>query len=158
MKKKLKIEEILSAIILGIMCVISFGNVLSRYVFHASFAATEEIVVNLFVWMTVLGIALAFEKGSHLNMTIVTDRLSPRGKAIAQLFAAAIGIIIFVIVDYYSCREIYRDITVYHTTSEALDIPVWIYTAGIPIFSIFIFKNLIKSIISSLKPLSGGAK
>jgi len=36
MKQKLKIEEILSAIILGIMSVIAFGNVLSRYVFHAS--------------------------------------------------------------------------------------------------------------------------
>jgi len=144
MKQKLKIEEILSAIILGIMSVIAFGNVLSRYVFHASFAATEEVVVNLFVWMTVLGIAMAFEKGSHLSMTMVTERLSPRGKAVANIVSAVIGVILFVIIDYYSCREIYRDLTIYHTRSEALDIPVWIYTAGIPVFSIFIFKNLIK--------------
>lgn len=158
MKQKLKIEEILSAIILGIMSVIAFGNVLSRYVFHASFAATEEVVVNLFVWMTVLGIAMAFEKGSHLSMTMVTERLSPRGKAVANIVSAVIGVILFVIIDYYSCREIYRDLTIYHTRSEALDIPVWIYTAGIPVFSIFIFKNLIKNIIDSLKLASGGAK
>lgn len=158
MKQKLKIEEILSAIILGIMSVIAFGNVLSRYVFHASFAATEEVIVNLFVWMTVLGIAMAFEKGSHLSMTMVTERLSPRGKAIANIVAAVIGIILFVIIDYYSFREIYRNLTIYHTRSEALDIPVWIYTAGIPVFSIFIFKNLIKSILNSLKLASGGAK
>jgi len=94
MKQKLKIEEILSAIILGIMSVIAFGNVLSRYVFHASFAATEEVVVNLFVWMTVLGIAMAFEKGSHLSMTMVTERLSPRGKAVANIVSAVIGVIL----------------------------------------------------------------
>ncbi|MBP8612891.1 MAG: TRAP transporter small permease [Candidatus Atribacteria bacterium] len=158
MKQKLKIEEILSAIILGIMSVIAFGNVLSRYVFHASFAATEEVVVNLFVWMTVLGIAMAFEKGSHLSMTMVTERLSPRGKAVANIVSAVIGVILFVIIDYYSCREIYRDLTIYHTRSEALDIPVWIYTAGIPVFSIFIFKNLIKNVLNSLKLASGGAK
>jgi len=94
--------------------------------------------------MTVLGIAMAFEKGSHLSMTMVTERLSPRGKAVANIVSAVIGVILFVIIDYYSCREIYRDLTIYHTRSEALDIPVWIYTAGIPVFSIFIFKNLIK--------------
>jgi hypothetical protein len=30
--------------------------------------------------------------------------------------------------------------------SEALRIPEWIYTIGIPIFSVFIFKNIYKGL------------
>jgi len=44
--------------------------------------------------MTVLGIAMAFEKGSHLSMTMVTERLSPRGKAVANIVSAVIGVIL----------------------------------------------------------------
>jgi len=79
--KKLKIEEVLIIIILGIMALVDFVNVLSRYIFHFSFAATEEITVNLFVWLTVLGIAVAFERGSHLGMNTLFDKFPKSLKA-----------------------------------------------------------------------------
>jgi TRAP-type C4-dicarboxylate transport system permease small subunit len=37
------------------MALIAFVNVLSRYFFNFSIGATEEITINLFVWMTVVG-------------------------------------------------------------------------------------------------------
>ncbi|MCJ7541671.1 MAG: TRAP transporter small permease subunit, partial [Desulfobacterales bacterium] len=65
---KLRFEDYITALLLFIMAAIAFINVLSRYFFHFSFAATEEITINLFVWMTVLGSGIAFERGGHLGM------------------------------------------------------------------------------------------
>lgn len=137
--KKYTIEEILSSIILSIMATIAFINVLSRYLFKLSIAATEELEVNFFVWLTILGIALAFEKGSHLNMTIIYDKFPNWMKKLSTIISSLLAIILFVIVNYFAIREIYMDLTLFHMRSEALNIPNWIYVIGIPIFFYFCF-------------------
>lgn len=151
--KKYTIEEILSSIILSIMATIAFINVLSRYLFKLSIAATEELEVNFFVWLTILGIALAFEKGSHLNMTIIYDKFPNWMKKLSTIISSLLAIILFVIVNYFAIREIYMDLTLFHMRSEALNIPNWIYVIGIPIFSIFVFKKIITSTIKNLKEI-----
>ncbi len=50
------------------MALIAFVNVLSRYFINFSIGATEEITINLFVWMTVVGTGIAFERGAQLGM------------------------------------------------------------------------------------------
>jgi len=154
MKSKLKIDELLAAIILAVMSVIGFGNTMSRFIFHASLAATEEIEVNLFVWFTVLGIGLAFERGAHLGMNILFDKFPRLLKKIVIIISSSLSALIFVIVDYFAIREIYMDLTLFHMRSEALNIPNWIYTIGIPILSIFIFLRLYQSSTEKLKGLS----
>jgi TRAP-type C4-dicarboxylate transport system permease small subunit len=157
--RKLQLEEIFAIVILSIMAIIDFINVLSRYIFHISFAATEEITVNLFVWLTVIGIAIAFERGSHLGMNTVFDKFPKNLKAVAIIISGVLAVFIFVMVDFYAIKDVIRDMTLYHSRSEALNIPVWIYTIGTPVFSIFVFKNVIVSTIKNVKTLlTGGVK
>lgn len=156
--KKRTIEEWLVIIIVSVMAVLGFGNVLSRYIFHASFAATEEIEINMFVWITVLGIAIAFEKGSHLGMTMLYDKFPTWLKKVALVISALLAIYLFAMVDYYSIREIYKDMTFFHARSDALNIPIWIYTIGIPIFSILVFEKVISSTVRNIKSLNRGTK
>ncbi len=151
--KKYTIEEILSSIILSLMAIIAFINVLSRYLFKLSIAATEELEVNFFVWLTILGIALAFEKGSHLNMTIVYNKFPKWMKKLSIILSSILSIILFGIVNYFAIRDIYMDLTLFHMRSEALNIPNWIYVTGIPIFSIFVFKKIITSTIKNFKEI-----
>ncbi|MDD3655498.1 MAG: TRAP transporter small permease [Atribacterota bacterium] len=157
-KKKIVPEEFISAILLFIMASIAFVNVLSRWFFHLSFAFTEEIAIHFFVWMTTLGIAIAFERGAHLGMTTIYEKLPKVPRKIAAVISAFMAILLFLIVDYYALREIYMDITIFHMESEALRIPQWIYTIGIPIFSLFIFKNIIKGIFKEFQRIEGEIK
>jgi len=112
----------------------------------------------MFVWVTVLGIAIAFEKGSHLGMTMFYDKFPNWLKKVALVVSALLAIYLFTVVDYYSIREIYKDMTIFHARSDALNIPIWIYTSGIPIFSIFVFEKLISTMIRNIKSLDRGAK
>src|SRR3972149_5586535 len=61
----------------------AFVNVITRYVVQYSLAFTEEIVVSLFVWLTLLGSAVAFREGSHLAFTSLVDRAPPAGRRAA---------------------------------------------------------------------------
>ena len=49
--QRIRVDHWIAAILLFTMASIAFINVLSRYLFHFSFAATEEITINLFVWL-----------------------------------------------------------------------------------------------------------
>ena len=66
--KPIRLDHLIVAALLMAMALIAFVNVLSRYFVHFSIGATEEITINLFVWMTVIGTGIAFERGAHLGM------------------------------------------------------------------------------------------
>jgi TRAP-type C4-dicarboxylate transport system permease small subunit len=144
-KLKLKFDELIAASLLSIMSVLTFVNVINRYVFKKSIAFTEEITINLFVWITLLGIAVAFRRGANLKMTSILDLLSPRIQKLAVTISGVIGTIIFLFVIFNSVQEIYKNITFYHATSAALGIPTWIYSMGTPLFSVFIIVEIWRS-------------
>ena len=90
-KKRIRIDELMGAIFLAIMAIIAFTNVINRYFFHRGFAFTEEITVNLFVWITLLGIAIAFRRGANLKMTNLFDTFSPNLKRVALIISTCLG-------------------------------------------------------------------
>lgn len=151
MKKKLHLDELIGAILLGIMSLITFLNVMNRYFFKRSIAFTEEITVNMFVWITLLGISMAFRRGTNLKMTNLFDLISPPLKKAAIIGAGILGTFLFLFLIANSLQEIYKNITFYKTTSEALGIPTWIYSLGTPIFSLVVIRELVKSTYGMLK-------
>ena len=154
--KGIRIDYWLAAIMLFTMAAIAFINVLSRYLFHFSFAATEEITINLFVWMTVVGSAIAFERGSQLGMVTLFNIFPKRYKKLVILLSAALSAILFLLVDYYMLQAIYEELTLFQATSAALDIPVWIYYAGVPVLSVFVFTGIYRQAAQHLARLESG--
>ena len=139
-KPTFRLDHLITAAMLFAMAAIAFANVVSRYVFHFSFSATEEITINLFVWLTVAGSGIAFERGAQLGM-VTLFKIFPRNlqKAVV-IFSALLSAALFMIVDIFMIQAIYDEITLFQATSASLGIPVWIYYAGIPVFSVFVFK------------------
>jgi TRAP-type C4-dicarboxylate transport system permease small subunit len=154
-KSAFRIDQWIVAILLFLMAAIAFINVLSRYFFHFSFAATEEITINMFVWMTVVGSGIAFGRGSHLGMVTLFKRFPPRLQKGVVLFSAILSAVLFVLVDIYMIQSIYEEVTIFHATSGALGIPVWIYYAGVPVLSVFLFRGIYKGALAKLASLGG---
>jgi TRAP-type C4-dicarboxylate transport system permease small subunit len=135
------------------MASIAFINVLSRYLFHFSFAATEEITINLFVWLTIVGSGIAFERGAHLGMVTLFNVFPKRFKKVVIVFASALSALLFILVNVYMIQAIYDEMVLFHATSGALGIPVWIYYMGVPTMSIFVFRGIYRDAIAKLAAL-----
>ncbi|UCF82694.1 MAG: TRAP transporter small permease subunit [Desulfobacteraceae bacterium] len=153
--KRIRIDHWLVAILLFSMASIAFINVLSRYLFHFSFAATEEITINLFVWITVIGSGIAFERGGQLGMVTLYNIFPKKLKKFVIVFGSGLSAILFVLVDIYMIQAIYEELTLFHATSAALGIPVWIYYIGVPVFSVFVFAGIYREASSKLNALKG---
>ena len=149
----IRIDHWIVAVLLFAMASIAFINVLSRYLFHFSFAATEEITINLFVWMTVIGSGIAFERGGQLGMVTLYNIFPKKFKKIIILFSSGLSAILFLLVDIYTIQAIYFELKIFKATSAALGIPVWIYYIGVPILSIFVFQGIYRDASSKLDGL-----
>jgi len=149
----IRIDHLIAAILLFTMAAIAFINVLSRYLFHFSFAATEEITINLFVWLTVVGSGIAFERGGQLGMITLYNIFPKKFKKLVIIFSAGLSALLFLFVDIYMIQAIYDELTLFNATSAALEIPVWIYYIGVPIFSIFVFTGIYRDASSKLDKL-----
>lgn len=135
-------EELLGSALLAIMVSIAFVNVVVRYCTSFSFAWSEEITINFFVWVTLLGTAKAFRDGTHLAMTIVYNALPKRGRICCYLFACILCLIFFGSLIYTGSIEVWDEYEL-ESISESLGIPVWWYTIGTPLFSaLIIFRML----------------
>lgn len=148
------IDHWLAAILLFTMAAIAFLNILSRYLFHFSFAATEEITINLFVWLTVVGSGIAFERGGQLGMVTLYNLFPLKFKKAVIYISAGFSALLFVLVDIFMIQAIYDEITVFQATSAALSIPVWIYYAGVPLFSVFVFRGICRDAAAKIGGLA----
>jgi TRAP-type C4-dicarboxylate transport system permease small subunit len=140
------------------MALIAFVNVLSRYFINFSIGATEEITINLFVWMTVVGTGIAFERGAQLGMVTFFNLFPLKMKRSLVVFSALLGAGLFILVCIYMIQAIYDELTLFHATSAALGIPVWIYYAGVPFFSVFVFRGIYRGTQTRLALLDGEAR
>jgi len=151
--KHIRIDHWIAAILLFSMASIAFINVLSRYLFHFSFAATEEITINLFVWLTVVGSGIAFERGGQLGMVTLYNVFPIKFKRLVILFGSVLSALLFILVDIYMIQAIYDELTLFHATSAALGIPVSIYYVGVPLFSVFVFAGIYRDASSKIEGL-----
>ena len=143
------------AILLFLMAAIAFVNVLSRYIFHFSLAATEELTINLFVWMTVIGSGLAFERGGQLGMVTFFNLFPARMRQGVIVGSALLSAALFLVVNIFMIQAIYDELTIFHAKSGALSIPIWIYYLGVPIFSIFVFQGIYRNAATRLRKFNG---
>ena len=124
-------EKILCAVIFLAMTGIGFVNVVVRYLTNRSFAATEELLVNGFLLLTVLGAAIAARRGEHLAVTILYDVLPRPGRVLLLWMSLALGIVLLLLSAWF-CWQLLMYQLRSGTASYALQLPAWYYTVGLP--------------------------
>jgi C4-dicarboxylate transporter, DctQ subunit len=82
-------EETLIAIFLGLMTLVTFANVVARYVFNDNILWALETTVFLFAWLVLLGTCYGVKKSLHLGIDIVIARLAPGPRKILGLISIA---------------------------------------------------------------------
>jgi C4-dicarboxylate transporter, DctQ subunit len=87
-----RIEEKLIASILGMMTMITFANVVTRYGFNQNILWALELTVFLFGWLVLLGASYAVKKGAHLGVDILINIVPPEPRRTMGLAAVAVCI------------------------------------------------------------------
>ena len=137
-------EELLGSIVLSIMAVVTVANVFTRYVITYPLAFTEEITVNLFVWMVMAGASIAFRKNVHLAMTFFYDFLPLPLKKVCFYAGTGLSITFFVLLTWLGSVHVMEEMEL-GVTTDALALPAHYYTLAIPVFSVLIIVRILQA-------------
>jgi len=84
-----EIEETAIAAILGLMTLITFANVIARYVFNSNILWALELTVFLFAWLVLLGMSYAVKRTAHLGVDALLNVLAPGPRKVLVLISVA---------------------------------------------------------------------
>jgi TRAP-type C4-dicarboxylate transport system permease small subunit len=144
------LEELLGATLLTLMAILALANVVTRYIFHFPLAFTEEIEVNVLVWLTLFGTSMAFRRRHHLRMLFFQDKLPDRLKTTLNLGISLLGAALFTTLGYLGYLQILEE-RILEITSESLNIPQWFYTLCIPMGCTLIVFRILQAAVAELK-------
>lgn len=91
------IEETFIAVILGLMTLVTFANVVARYVFNDNILWALEVTVFLFAWLVLVGASYCVKTSAHLGVDLIINALSPAPRRILALVAVSACIIFSVL-------------------------------------------------------------
>ncbi len=148
-----RIEEFIVVITLATMAVIAFSNVVTRNLFNISLAFTEEITINLFVFLTFVGAAIGVRKNAHLGFSLLVERVSIPIRRWLVALIGVISIILFLIITYYGIEMMMFQIDI-NAKTPALGWPKWLFSMAIPIGALLCAIRTIEATIKQLKEMS----
>ena len=142
----IRIEEAIAAAAMALICLITFANVVVRYLTNASFAFTEEISVFLLVVLTLIGAAAAFARDRNIRVDFFVQRLPRPARLALDLGAMALSALLFTLVAWYGWR-FFLDDWKFGTTSPGLGIPQWTYSVWLTVLSLLIVARVVGRLI-----------
>jgi tripartite ATP-independent transporter DctM subunit len=79
--------EIPAALLVAAEIVILFAGVVARYGLHSPLIWSDELASILFLWLAMLGAAVAFRRAEHMRMTAIVAGAKPSMRAYLDLVA-----------------------------------------------------------------------
>src|SRR3954447_5106446 len=115
--------EIPAALLVVAEIVILFAGVVARYGLHRPLIWSDELASILFLWMAMLGAAVAFRRGEHMRMTAAVAGASPSTRAFLDLVGTCAALAFLLLVAWPSWEYAYEES---YITTPALQIAnIW---------------------------------
>ena len=133
----LQIEDWLTVIVMALLALITFANVVVRYLTNQSFAWTEEFSVFLMIVLALVAGSASVARNRQIRIEFFADNgPESRQRALAR-FGALMVFALFALIAVLSARMVYDDIR-FGETSPGIGVPQWWYTVWLPVLSVAI--------------------
>lgn len=113
------------------MALLGFANVVVRYGTNFSLAATEELLTNGFLILTIFGAAIAARRGEHLAVTVLYNVLPRHAKTVVFMLSVFLSMALLCLSAYFSWEVLSNQFSS-GTRSYGLGLPAWYYHIAIP--------------------------
>ena len=125
-----KFESRLIVCLLSLMIILSFGQMLSRNLFHQALVWGDILLRQLVLWTGFLGASLAVRQNKHISIDVFSNFLSPISKNKVFIFTRIVTAIISGFLAWAAWSFVQ-----FEKESESilfLDLPVWFFQLILP--------------------------
>ena len=145
------IEEIIMVIGMVIMVFFNAFNVFCRYLLPQSpFSYTEELVVLVFVWVSMIGISYCYRRRSHTVLNVLTDTLPDAVQPVIIIFSAVCSMLLMALMVYTGWNAMMNQIR-YKQIMPGMGLPMAFAGAATPVACFLSFFSVLKTMLDELK-------
>ena len=137
-------EEVICAAMMTFMTVLGFANVVARYLGY-SMAYTEELLVMLLVWLTMLGTAAGFKRNAHLSMTFFRERIPILGQKALEILSVVLTVGSVLVVMVVCAVYQIPDEILLNSRTLSLDLPTVYYSLAIPVCGVLVIVRVLQA-------------
>jgi tripartite ATP-independent transporter DctM subunit len=138
--------EIPAAILVVAEIVILFAGVVARYGLREPLIWSDELASILFLWLAMLGAAVAFRRSEHMRMTAIVAGARPALRTYLEVVATCAALAFLLLLAWPSYQYAYEESFI---TTPALQIPnIWRAAAlpvGTCLMALFALLRLVRS-------------
>src|ERR1700694_169849 len=138
--------EIPAALLVVAEIVILFAGVVARYGLHRPLIWSDELASILFLWLAMLGAAVAFRRAEHMRMTAVVANARPMMRAYLDVVATFAALAFLLLIAWPAYEYAYEESFI---TTPALQISnIWraaALPAGIGLMALFALLRLARA-------------
>jgi TRAP-type C4-dicarboxylate transport system permease small subunit len=146
-------EEIVMAILFFLLLFFGGINVILRYCFNTAIPFVNDMMVDVFVWLSIIGLPVACYRGVNMSLTLVYDMLPFKLRKACIIIAGIISVCLFSYLFITGTKILVDQIKFNHTTSVPF-IPKWFWTTAFPVGAGLYVVRAIQSTVYSLKTCS----
>lgn len=121
-----RLEEWLIAVLLAAMTLVSFSQVVARYVFNYSFTWALELTMVFFAWLIFLGIPYGVRIGSHIGVDALVKALGPKSARVAGIAGASLCVVYSAILLVGSWSYVGKMYDLGVTMDDLPSVPIWV--------------------------------
>ena len=138
-----KLENLVLVLSSLLVLVLTFGNVIARKVFQHSWGFTEEIVVAVFVLISLLAAGVAARNGELVNLALLPDNVGPKAKKVLNVITNIICVAYSLILAYQGWGRMQTE----RTFSPILHIPKVVFWSFVLIGGISLALHFVENCI-----------
>lgn len=137
----------MGAVLMAILALITFANVVVRYLTDQSFAWTEELSVVMMVLLTMVSASAAVVRNSHVRIETLVDNAPPARKRALEAVSALASVVAFLTLAGLGVRLAWDDWR-FDVTTPGIGLPQWWYTLWLPLLALLLAARAMQRLVS----------
>jgi len=144
------LDEWIIALLLAAMTLLTFSQVVMRYVFNSGLTWAVELTGIMFAWMIFIGISYGVRVGAHIGVDAVVKLLSPKYRRLVSILAVLMSLVYAGMIIYGSMFYVLKMKSA-GIELEDLPIPMWTVRAILPIGFILLVLQFLPVLLNLLR-------
>ncbi|MCP5420002.1 MAG: TRAP transporter small permease [Gammaproteobacteria bacterium] len=127
-----QLEETVLAVLLAAMTLVTFTQVIARYVFNTGATWALEFTIFLFAWLVLLGMSYGVRVGAHIGVELLVRALPPRAQKVVGLIAIGLCMLYAAIL-FKGGWDTLDLLLMIGIEAEDVPVPLWVPTLILPV-------------------------
>lgn len=129
-RNAMRIVGFLAVVLMVVETGVLLSGVVSRYLLHKPLMWSDELASSLFIWLAMFGAVLALDRGEHMRMSAIVNKLPAAWRGFSETLSAMVVCVFVAMIITPAMQHAHEQMII---TTPALGIPDGVRAAALPV-------------------------